>query len=102
MIYCYECGKRISNSAKACPKCGARAKHCIGDKQAWIALVLAFFLGAFGAHRFYVGRTGSAIAMFLLTLTIVGVLITGIWALIDMIVIITGNFTDANGKKLEF
>ena len=51
------------------------------------AYVLCLFLGAFGIHRFYLGRTGSAIAMLLLGLTIFGLLITGIWALIDLFLI---------------
>ena len=51
------------------------------------AYVLCLFLGAFAIHRFYLGRTGSAIAMLLLGLTIFGLLITGIWALIDLFLI---------------
>ena len=104
MIYCYECGKKFSDSASACPHCGATNKLCKNneDKKAWAALILAWFLGIFGAHRFYVGKTGSAVAMLILSLTIVGLIVTGIWALVDMINIVCGNFTDAKGKKLKF
>lgn len=47
------------------------------------AALLAFFLGVFGVHRFYLGRVGSGIVMLLLTCTILGLAVTGLWALID-------------------
>ncbi|MDF2790873.1 MAG: hypothetical protein K0S80_3974 [Neobacillus sp.] len=43
--------------------------------------LLWFFLGGLGGHRYYLGRTGSAIAM---TLTLGGL---GIWSLIDLFLI---------------
>ena len=43
--------------------------------------LLWFFLGGLGAHRYYLGKTGSAIAM---TLTLGGL---GIWSLIDLFLI---------------
>jgi len=62
-------------------------------KSLGIAYLLWFFLGSVGAHRFYVGRTGSAIALLLLTLigaatTFVGVGFfilgcSGLWVLVD-------------------
>ena len=51
------------------------------------AYVLCLFLGAFGIHRFYLGRTGSAIAMLILGITVLGLLITGVWAIIDLFLI---------------
>jgi len=71
------------------------------EHQILPAFLLCFLLGVFGAHRFYVGKTGSGIAMLILTLTVVGALITGIWYLIDMIMIVTGNFTDEREKVLK-
>jgi TM2 domain-containing membrane protein YozV len=47
------------------------------------AYLLWFFLGPFGGHRFYLGRKGSAIVQLILSLTIVGLLITLPWWLID-------------------
>jgi TM2 domain-containing membrane protein YozV len=58
------------------------------------AFLLCFFLGVFGAHRFYVGKVGTGI---LQLLTLGGL---GVWALIDMIMIIVGAFTDRDGNKI--
>jgi TM2 domain-containing membrane protein YozV len=71
------------------------------DKLILPAFLLAFFLGMFGAHRFYVGRTSSAIAMLILTFTVVGALITFVWHLIDWIMILIGSFEDEDGKLLK-
>ena len=58
------------------------------------ARLLALLLGPFGAHRFYVGKTGTA----LLQLFTLGGL--GLWTLYDIVMIITGNFTDKDGEKI--
>lgn len=55
------------------------------DRNKYVAALLAFVLGPFGIHRFYLGRTGSGIAMLVLTCTLVGLIISAPWALIDMI-----------------
>jgi len=55
-------------------------------------VLLCFLLGVFGAHRFYVGKIGTGILM----LVTVGGL--GIWALIDLILIIVGSFKDKEGR----
>lgn len=52
-----------------------------------VAYLLAIFLGVFGAHRFYLKRTGSAVAMLLLTITVFGLVVTSIWALVDLFLI---------------
>ncbi|HEX8483142.1 MAG TPA: TM2 domain-containing protein [Allosphingosinicella sp.] len=55
------------------------------DRNRLVAAVIAFFIGWLGIHRFYLGRTGSGIAMLLLSCTIIGIIVTGPWAFIDMI-----------------
>ena len=64
MIYCRECGARHSDKAKACPKCGYAAFNA--DKSVAIYLVLLWLFGMFGAHRFYAGKTKSAIVILLM------------------------------------
>ena len=58
-------------------------------------LLLAFFLGALGAHRFFVGKIGTGI---LQLLTLGGL---GIWALVDIIMIILGSFKDKSGLLVK-
>lgn len=65
------------------------------------AFLLSFFFGVLGVHRFYVGKVASGIVMLLLTCTFFGIIITGIWNLIDFITIIVGAFRDADGKPLK-
>lgn len=65
------------------------------------AFLLAWFVGPLGVHRFYAGKTGSGVAMLLISLTLVGLLVTGIWALIDLIVLATGNFKDGDGELMK-
>jgi TM2 domain-containing membrane protein YozV len=55
------------------------------DRNRYIAALLAFVLGPLGIHRFYVGRSGSGIVMLVLTCTIVGLIVSAPWALIDMV-----------------
>ena len=57
----------------------------LGDRNRYIAALLAFLTGPLGIHRFYLGRTGSGIAMVILSCTIIGLFVTIPWAFIDMI-----------------
>jgi TM2 domain-containing membrane protein YozV len=52
-------------------------------KNMVVAYVLWYFLGFFGGHRFYMGKTGSAIAQLILTITVIGFIATFIWWIVD-------------------
>lgn len=54
-------------------------------KAPFQAYILWFFLGWLGAHRFYVGRGKSGLAMLLLTLSMVGFPISFFWWLADSV-----------------
>lgn len=57
MVYCRGCGKEIHKTAPACPACGARqVASRKNQKSKVVAGVLALLLGAFGVHRFYLGK----------------------------------------------
>lgn len=65
------------------------------EKDWLVTLLLCIFVGGIGVHRFYAGKIGTGI---LQLLTAGG---CGIWTLIDLIMIITGKFTDSEGKTIE-
>ncbi|MBA3445139.1 MAG: TM2 domain-containing protein [Gemmatimonadales bacterium] len=65
------------------------------EKSRGVATALASLLGVFGAHRFYVGKTGTGVLM----LCSIGGL--GIWYLYDLITIVGGAFRDAEGRLVS-
>lgn len=88
MVYCRECGAKHSDRATVCPKCGYQAGSA--DKSMLVYILLAFFLGMWGAHKFYAGRNGEGVAMLLMgtigwLLIIPGIVVT-IWAFVDLII----------------
>ncbi len=84
-------GGGLSNEAKAMMAFES------AKKSTGISYLLWFFLGGFGAHRFYLGRIGSAIGMvvllvasFVLSFFFIGVfgyLALAIWWIVDAFLI---------------
>ena len=72
------------------------------QKSKIAAFLLAFFIGTLGIHQFYLGKNGLGAAMLIITVVTCGwgAIVTGIWALIDAIVIITGGCRDSLGREL--
>ncbi|HRD80781.1 MAG TPA: TM2 domain-containing protein [Saprospiraceae bacterium] len=68
-------------------------KSAAGAKSQLVALILVVFVGVLGIHRFYLGYTVIGIIQLL---TAGG---CGIWALIDLIRIITGELKPADGSE---
>ncbi len=79
-------------------------------KSLVLTLVLWFFLGSLGAHRFYLGYNGSAAAQLIMTIlgwatmiVVVGfvpLVIVGIWLIVDLVLILTGRLIPADGSEL--
>ena len=67
----------------------------VSPKSRLAVALFAWFLGVFGAHRFYLGKIGTAIAMLL---TGGGL---GIWALVDFIMAVAGTMKDKEGKLIK-
>ena len=110
--YCSNCGQVIDIRAEICPKCGVRQSYSqpphptfgynapandpnVSDKDWLTTLLLCFFLGYLGVHRFYTGNTLYGV---LQLITLGG---CGIWTLIDLILLITGGYQDEQGKDVK-
>ncbi|MDP6602469.1 MAG: TM2 domain-containing protein [Phycisphaerales bacterium] len=67
----------------------------ISDRSFIATVLLCFFIGGLGAHRFYVGKIGTGILMLI---TCGGL---GIWTIVDFVMIVCGTFTDAEGRLIK-
>ncbi len=65
------------------------------SKDWLVTLLLSLFLGTLGIHRFYAGKIGTGI---LQLITLGG---CGVWTLVDIIMIVTGNFKDKDGLYIK-
>jgi TM2 domain-containing membrane protein YozV len=119
-MYCRHCGKEIDDNAAFCPYCGKATNDGqtaqfaqsaqpqggyapVEHKSKIAAGLLGIFLGSLGVHNFYLGYTSRGVAQLLITLCTcgVGACVTGIWGLVEGIMILTGSIkTDAQGIPL--
>ena len=85
----------------------------ISPKSRLTTVLLAFFLGIFGTHRFYIGKIRTAIVMLILsilylttvrfwgTIMFIPLAVAGLWALIDFIFAVSGIMKDKEGKLIK-
>lgn len=91
--YCSDCGKVISERAEICPRCGVRqlappsssGGTARNGKSKIAAALLAFFLGGFGVHKFYLGQVGWGLVYLLFFWTFIPAII----AFIEFILLLT-------------
>ena len=67
----------------------------VSKRSRGVALLLAFFGGVFGLHRFYVDKPRTGVAMIF---TLGGL---GIWYLYDLVLIAAGEFRDSDELPLR-
>ena len=86
----------------------------ISSRSRLVTILLAFFLGIFGTHRFYIGKIRTAIVMLILSIlylvtvylwehriTLVLLVIVLLWAFIDLIFAVSGIMRDREGKRIK-
>lgn len=107
MSYCANCGQPVSPGAAVCTTCGYATVQAPAvapnAKSKLVAGLLGIFLGCYGVHNFYLGYTGKAVAQVLISVLSCFMLtpVTGIWGLIEGIMILCGNINkDAKGNPL--
>jgi len=106
--YCHNCGQPTVPNAAVCTNCGSALTVAppAGAKSKLTAGLLGIFLGSLGIHNFYLGNTGKAVAQLLIGVLgaclVVGPAVSGIWGLIEGIMILTGKITvDGKGNALK-
>ena len=76
-----------------------------GPPKQWIvAVLLAFCLGTLGIHNFYLGYTTKGIIQLVLTISVIGIFVSGPWVLVELILILmrSGSYGyDAQGQPLQ-
>ncbi len=100
--FCSECGATIKATAEICPKCGVRQMSspntltatAPNGKSKIVAALLAFFLGSFGIHKFYLGQVGLGIVYLIFCWTFIPAII----AFIEFIILLTMNDETFNQK----
>ncbi len=84
----------------------------ISSRSRLVTVLLTLFLGIFGVHRFYIGKTRTAIVMLILSilylvmvrlwgLMIISLAVVGLWSFIDFILAVSGIMKDGEGKLIK-
>lgn len=88
---CEKCGAPILKIAEICPKCGVRQRSPVSKA---LLLVLTFFFGGIGVHKFYLGKywQGALYLIFFWTL------IPGLVSLVEFVIYIFTSTERLNEK----
>ena len=73
-------------------------------REWWIVLLLHIFFGYFGVHRFYIGKIGSGVGTLICFFTswILLFIPSLIWWFIDLILILTAQLKDMEGREIPY
>jgi len=96
-MFCNKCGKEINDEAVVCISCGCAVNESksLSVNRGLVTILLCWFLGVLGVHRFYTGHTTIGVIQLL---TLGG---CGIWVLIDFIMLLLGRFRDGDGNIIK-
>lgn len=135
-LFCNRCGSQLNEVSAFCARCGknvtppaGRMAIDVSPKSRLATSLLAWFLGQFGAHRFYAGRAVTAVLMLSMgilsgvcwfggllyplaagddipswDLLLIGGLLyfaVWVWSIIDFVFAVTGNLKDGQGRVIE-
>ena len=90
-MFCYKCGKEIDDEAVVCVYCGVANTSKSKPKDKIVALLLCWFLGMVGVHKFYEGKTDMGILYLVCWIFgVVGMSIVGI-------IMVDTNFSPSGG-----
>ncbi len=92
---CPYCGSEIPETAQKCSHCGEWLNKTSKSKSFKTTILLSYFLGLLGVHRFYTGYIGIG---FLQLFTLGGL---GLWSLIDLVSISLNKYKDKSGQELQ-
>jgi TM2 domain-containing membrane protein YozV len=113
--YCPDCGAETEAKARKCPECKATlfVMRNTKPRNRVVATLLAFFIGMFGIHNFYLGymrrgllqvivsAVGLALIPFLGGFSLGAPIVMGLWGLLEGYQLITGAIrVDADGNFL--
>ncbi|MCS7237487.1 MAG: GYF domain-containing protein [Thermoguttaceae bacterium] len=94
--YCSSCGRVLALTAEICPNCGASQAGPVAKEDRpnrVVAFLLAFFFGALGIHKFYLGQTGWGLVYLILFVlfwwTIIVPIVLGLVAFVEGIIYLT-------------
>jgi TM2 domain-containing membrane protein YozV/Tfp pilus assembly protein PilE len=98
--YCRQCGQLIKVDAKTCAGCGAKVGKQLSKA---VLLLITFFTGGIGGHKFYVGKTMQGI----LYLVFFWTSVPGFIALIEFVIFaftkendLQDKYPEAGGKEV--
>lgn len=86
---------RRERSAGAGERCVVVYTGAQSERNWLLTLLLCVFFGWLGLHRFYVGKVGTGLIQFF---TVVGF---GVWWFVDLLLILFGEFRDAQGLRVR-
>lgn len=105
-MFCSNCGKEIDDKAVVCVHCGCAVQNSLilkPQKSMLCAVLLWFFLGAFGMHRFYLKDVSAGVIMllcFLFSWLIIPGIVLLIWWICDIFRLVSGGLQPKDGSQL--